>query len=208
MLTLQSPAPDRALLTLAELREAVGLDEADGSRDASLIRLGAAVADTIARTCGVAPAGNAIPTLRAETVTETLRLRFCRSSLLLSRLPVGTISSVSIDGVEADASTYEAEAASGLLHRLAGACRVEWNPGTVVVTYVGGWAVVPSDLSRAAAKLAKSFWAEQRRSDPSLRSREIPGVITETWWVGPSSDPAVPQDVRDLLADYMQYSIG
>lgn len=208
MLTVTTAATDLTLLTAAELREAVGLDAGDGSQDAALQRLGARVAATITRACGVAAAGAQAPTLRSETLSETFRLARARDCLVLSRRPVTAIASVTADGTALDADDYETEDGAGLLYRLSGDCRTDWCAAKVVVAYTAGWPVVPQDLALAASKLAAAVWAEGRRADPNLRSEEIPGVITQTWWVGPKDDPAIPGEVMDLLAPYINSVIG
>ena len=75
ILTVTTAATDRALLTTAELRDAVGAS----LNDPQLMTLGNRVAGAIARACGVAEAGTIPVTLRLETLTETFRPRgVCR----------------------------------------------------------------------------------------------------------------------------------
>lgn len=70
MLSIPSPNTDRSLLTRAQLRAAVGVE--DGSKDAALIDLGNYVAVVTAQACRVATAAGIPPTLRLETVVETI----------------------------------------------------------------------------------------------------------------------------------------
>lgn len=208
LLTVTTAATDLALLTAAELREAAGLDPADGSQDAALQRLGARVAATITRTCGVRAAGATPPTLRSEVLSEQFRPTSCLDCLILSRRPVTAIAAVTVDGTALAAAEYEADAEAGLLYRLSGDCRIDWRAYLITVAYTAGWATVPADLALAASKLVQTIAAEARRSDPNLRSEEIPGVISRTWWVGPKDDPAIPGEVLDLLAPYINPVIG
>ena len=100
MLSIPSPNSDRSLLTLAQLRAAVGVE--NGSKDAALIDLGNYVAVLIAQACRVATAGGIPPTLRLETVVETIVLGTRSEWLDLARCPVTTINSVIENGTEID----------------------------------------------------------------------------------------------------------
>ena len=86
MLSIPSPNTDRSLLTRAQLRAAVGVE--DGSKDAALIDLGNYVAVLIAQACRVATAAGIPPTLRLETIVETIVLGTCSEWLDLARRPV------------------------------------------------------------------------------------------------------------------------
>lgn len=206
-LSVVTAASDRTLLTIAELREAVGVS--DDSKDAQLEQLNARLSATIANACHVAPAGAVPPTLRRETLSETIRSYCSRDKLVLSRFPVALIASVTENGCAIDPDyDVELEPASGIVYRLSGDCRVCWPRGKVVFQYDAGWEVVPEDLRLAAAKLASVLWSEGAKSDPGLRKEEIPGVITREWWVGPSSDPVIPKEVMDLLQPYRNHWIG
>lgn len=208
ILTVTSSAEDRSLLTIAELRAAAGLPSGSGADDAALTVLGNRVASSIVTACRLIRAGATPPTLRLETLSETFRLTCNRPELVLARRPVTAVTSITENGTLLDSSAYEADAAAGLLYRLSSDTRICWPGVKIVAVYQAGWATVPSDLALAAAKLAKHFWAEGRRSDPNLRSEEIPGVISKTWWVGPKDDPAIPGEVLDLLAPYRNHVIG
>lgn len=198
LLTVASAASDLSLLTLAELRTAVG----DDASDAALESVGARVSAAIVRACGVVAAGAVPPTLRLETLSEQFRFISPRDTLILARRPVVEIISVTENDTTLTADDYEADAFDGLLRRLNRDYPCWWAGGKVAVSYRAGWESVPEDLKLAAGKLAAVFWSEGAKVDPGLRRESIPGVIDREWWVGPSDDPLIPREVMDLLEPY------
>lgn len=205
MLTVTTPAADRGLLSLAELRAATGVT--GSGQDADLRTLGQRVAAAITRFCRVPAAGATTPTLRAETLSETFRLSGPVDEIVLARRPVVSIVSVTLAGETLDPTAYESDAGAGLLYRLCGDARTCWPCGKIVVVYEAGFAVVPDDLRLAASKLATALWHEAGR-DPNLRSESIPGVLDRQFWVSPASDPLVSQEVQDLLAPHINHFVG
>jgi hypothetical protein len=95
-----------------------------------------------------------------------------------------------------------------MLRRLTDDNETVWPGCKIVVTYSAGWQTVPDDLKLAAVKLAAVLWSEGERIDPNLKRESIPGVIDREYWVAPSGDTLIPQEVLDLLAPYMNHYIG
>jgi hypothetical protein len=200
VLTIASPNTDRSLLTLAELRAAAGVS--DGSQDATLIPLGNYISASITKACKVAYAGVVPPTLRLETVTETIRYR-SRSSkadgIKLARRPVVEIMSVTEGGNNVAASSYELDAAASVLYRISGHCHIRWcHFGNIVVEYSAGYDIVPDDLKYAAIKFVRAEIAQGSR-DPLLKRIRIEGVSEREYWVDPTKDSIVPGEVMDIL---------
>ena len=197
MLSIPSPNTDRSLLTRAQLRAAVGVE--DGSKDAALIDLGNYVAVLIAQACRVATAGGIPPTLRLETVVETIVLGTPSEWLDLARRPVTTINSVIENGNEIDSIGYRLAGSAGRLQRRSGTMAALWPQDCdIVVTYSAGWATVPDDLARAAIKFVQAEWNQGSR-DPLLRRVRVEGVSEREYWVDPTKDSVVPADVMDIL---------
>jgi hypothetical protein len=163
ILTVTTAATDRALLTTAELRDAVGAS----LTDPQLETLGNRVAAAIARACGVAEGGTVPVTLRLETLTETFRARrLCRRHLMLSRRPVVAISSVMEDDTIVAASEYELDASAGLLNRLSSDKLADWPAvSKIVVVYRAGYETVPDDLA------PRGDLGDQQRSRPHAEAR-------------------------------------
>lgn len=195
MLTVTTAATDRSLLTLAELRSAV--NASDGSKDAALLQLETRVSSAITAACKVAADGAIPPTLRQESVTETFRLKNARLSIVLARKPVISLA-VTEDDVPLGATSYEMEAAAGMLRRLYGERHGCWRCGKIVVAYVAGWETVPEDLKLAAVKFIQAEWKQGSR-DPLLKRVHVEGVSEREYWVDPTKDSVVPAEVMDIL---------
>lgn len=194
MITITSQSSDRSLLTLGELRSAVG---ATGSaQDAKLQMLGNYVAAAITKACGVSSAAAAVPTLRLESLRETVRLDSRQNYLSLSRWPVVELTSVTENDVAVETGGYEAD--GRMLYRISGDTRICWPCGQIVVEYSAGYEIVPDDLKFAAIKFVQAEWAQGGR-DPLLRSESIPDVISREYWVDPTKESVIPAEVMDLL---------
>lgn len=139
-----------------------------------------------------------------ETVTEEFALTGGRyvDALGLSRIPVVALTSVVIDGTTLDASEYRLNASSGLLHRLCQGARSIWAGCKIVVTYSGGYELIgdlPRTIEQACLILVRQRMSARMR-DPMLKSLELPGVVTETYWVDTSGNGAdMPPDAAGLL---------
>lgn len=203
MLALVTPAADRNLLAIEDLRSAAGLDADDSSQDPALSKLGLRVSDLIAQECSVAPAGIAPPTLKQETVAQTFRLSCAVSMLLLARRFVASVTSVAVNGEAVDASAFELDAGAGLLRRVCNGRFGLWQPATIVVTYVAGFQAVPNDLALAAATAVQEQWSAVNR-DPLLKRDRVEGVGEQEFWVGGigAKESAFSSTVQAMLDPY------
>lgn len=197
-----TPNTDRTLLTQSEAHEAIGDNSADVTN--LILRVSAA----LTRACNVRASAATPPTLRSEPVRDTFRLKCWTDRLVLSRRPVTTMTSVVEDDTTLSPADYELDAASGVLHRLSGDVYARWLARKIVVSYTAGWVTVPDELKLAAMKLAGVFYSEGQRVDPSIKREITPDVREVEYWVSPSSDSALPQDVLDLIAPYRNIVVG
>lgn len=203
-------ATDLSLLTLAEMRAAVG--QTNNNLDSDVKRVGSRVAGSITAACKIAADGATPPTLRLETVQDTFRLNKWwnrrdhggpNERLILSRRPIVAINSVVEAGVTLTQGVdFEVRAAEGFLDRLFMDEPSHWARDKIVVNYDAGWAIVPDDLKRAAEDLMMIYWSEGSK-DPLLRSVNVPGVLERQYWIGARTDPAIPQSVIDKLGPYI-----
>lgn len=199
---------------MAEIRLATG--KATGYVT-ELNALNSRVSSTIARVCKVVASGVTVPTLRQETLTETIRdginsipffaTRQMRTQIVLSRRPMGSVTSIVENDVTLTADEYEYDANSGLVLRLQDDNICTWSRGKITVVYVAGWAVVPDDLKLAASKLASLFWTESTR-DANLKRVKVEGISEREYWVPPTTDPLIPNEVMSLLGPYTNYFVG
>jgi hypothetical protein len=195
ILTVITAATDRALLTTAELRDAVGAS----LTDPQLMTLGNRVAAAIARACGVAEGGTVPVTLRLETLSETFRTRDCRRRLMLSRRPVVSITSVTEGGTAVAVSDYEFDGPAGLLTRFSAGDLTDWpSCSRIVVVYSAGYESVPDDLKDIASRLAAT-WAINKGRDLTLKRDRIDGVGEQEYWVDPDADSVLPDDIMAAL---------
>lgn len=210
MLTLITPAADTGLLSVAELRAAVGLAAGDSSRDADLTTLGAQVAGMIAGFCRVTRAGTAPATLRAETLEQVWRLPSPVAPLILARRFVASIVSASIAGTAIGSSLLELDSGAGLLHRLdSGDRRCAWPcEDKIVVRYVAGFATVPDELKSCAIDLVRMMDSVSGR-DPLLRAQQWDGIGREEYQItsGMVMDGGIPKDIADRLSPFVSVSV-
>lgn len=204
MLTITTAATDTSLLTIAELRAAAGAT--DASHDTELQTVGDRVSATIARLCFVRDVPPTPPTLREETLTQVFRQYYGAEELTLARRPVTSITSVVIDEETVDATDYELDVASGLLYRLSDDYRTIWTGSKATIVFVCGWSTVPHDLKLAASKMVTDIYATASR-DPNLKRHRIEDVGEREYWVSPTSDPLVSQEVADLLTPYKNWRL-
>ncbi|GLK86682.1 hypothetical protein [Ancylobacter defluvii] len=204
MIAISTPAADRGLLTIEQLREAAGVPQSDTSQDTKLEKLGLQVADLICRECGIAGDGIRPPTLRKETVVETFRLNHCRPMLVLSRRFVPNVIAVVLRGEALESSDHEVDAEGGILKRIMAGMEISWPMGTVAVTYEAGFDEVPTDLALAAMSAVREQLSSTDR-DPLLKRERVEGVSELEYWVGgfgTSTGSAFSSTVQAMLDPY------
>ncbi len=118
--------------------------------------------------------------------------------IVLSKVPVISVTSVAENGVTMTATQYSVLPGSGVLRRLSGTYTESvWLSGAdnIAVTYVAGYADVPDDVTHAALLLVKHMWTTQRTTSlVSRRGGEDAGSAAAIWtW---------PMTVRQLLDPY------
>lgn len=201
---ITTPATDRTLLTIDELRFLAGVS--NGARDLELRNLETRIAASIMSECNIAIGSGAEPTLRRETLTETIYAPMDGEFLILSRRHSVSVSSLTLDGSIISASGYVVDPEKGVLLRLEGTYPCYWSGQIAVVLYDAGFATVPGDLKQAAMDYFRGSLAEAGR-DPFVKSetKDVPGVGSRTreFWVGnipgQSSDGPVPAIVAEQL---------
>lgn len=204
MFTVSDVATDRNLLTLAELRDAQQ-DFGGTWDDARLLSIGLEISDAIAQACRVPIDGVIPPTLRGETIVDTMRLCRATETLIMTRRFVDTASSVSVNGVALDAAEYEIDKAAGLARRLSSSGHyICWPSGIIVVTYTAGFETVPNGLKDAAKLELVARWSLSDR-DPSVKRDRTQG-LGETEYFPSDSDetgsPLISPEARAKIAPY------
>lgn len=153
-----------------------------------------------------------------ETVSETFRAEGyeCVDKLILNRAPVVTVTSVTVDDVALTSSEYEKDEKAGLLHRLdTSGYPMPWEfCKSVVVAYSGGF-IMPGEsnetlepaIEAGAVALVRALYFARRR-DPLVKSVDIPGVISEQYWIGSMGDVgSLPPDVEAMIAPFRRVRV-
>lgn len=205
IVTVASPASDTALTTLARVKLELGIPTGTTSSDEILQNKIDEASDDIEAALGFR--------LVRETAVETFwheQYDGAPEKLVLDRTPVASIASVVVDGGAIDASTYRVDPNTGELFALCNGYPSVWVfCRSVVVTYGGGYILppasnrtLPKGIEGACVALVSSFWAARGR-DPTLRSEEIPDLISATYWVGAvGEDGELPPDIVAKLAPF------
>lgn len=200
MIQIGSPAANRALLSLEEIRAAVG--DASTDNDADLVDLSLQVSDLICDLCGVQGDGVNPATILQEDIVEIIRLSVSRAALTLTRRFVSAVDSVEIDGVAIDDEEYEIDAASGVLRYLnASGGYSAWPAGKIEIAYTAGFSTAPNPLKMAAKVIAREAWTSEGR-DPLLRAETHDGYGTFQYFRPTVLDKSVSQAVIDMIAPY------
>lgn len=202
ILTITSAASTHDLTVIATAKLELGLS--DASQDDELQRLITEASDQIAAYCNTVFA--------KQSYSEVFRRVRCRDRLLLSRTPVDTITSVTVDGSALEAAEYEVDAESGILYRLESDDRYVWSGDKITVAYSAGYTLLtdlPYTVERACLDLVKRRYYAKTR-DPSLRSLDIPDVGREDYWGGASLEiiGGLPADIARSLDAFRAYSFG
>lgn len=202
--TVSEAAASIDLTTLATVKAELGIT--NGTSDADLARFITQMSHAAATYCN--------RVFAKETVVDYFRPQNeCRSTdkLLLSRFPVGTITSVVEDGTTLDAADYEVDPTTGFLWRLSDDERTSWALAKIVATYAGGYELLdelPNDVERAVIVMVKQAWFAKSQ-DPMAKAEEVPGVYRIERWVGtaPGEIGAIPAEAEALLDPYRIFPI-
>lgn len=198
---------DRGLTDLSTLKDDLGISgtSEDSYLERQIDRASALVCDYL----GVAPAADGSVTLGLETLVQTFRDVRGEETLLLARIPVGTISGIVLDDEALTDSDWEVDAATGILRRVSEEVSIGWIASeTIVVTYTGGWVLpgnshrdLPYPIEEATIALIKGSRAARLR-DPMVKERDVPGVLRQSFWVGGIAGAVIPPDIAARLDPY------
>lgn len=138
----------------------------------------------------------------AETVSETFRLDDGARSLLLTRRPIISVTSITEDGVALAGSDWEADLDAGILFRLGSDAQTDWSASKVTIVYQAGYNSYPKDLQDAALRLVRMARASRSR-DPTIKSETVEGVGQTVYWISGSANfGSMPPDVTGILDQY------
>lgn len=189
MLTVLTPATNRRLTTVANLRLDLGLAAAPNPTDSSLERYIDQASSAIELYC------NRI--FARETLRETFPCSTGEEWIMLARFPIYTLTSLSDDAVISDPATYQVVTDSGFVYHLNDEGeRTLWGYGAISVDFIAGYAL-PGDPDYSMAPLGSRLPAIIERAvtmevaalrngsnltrDPALKSHTVEGIGSKTW---------------------------
>ena len=207
MIQIITPATNRMLTTLDAVyaRGVVDEDTADDNAVEAMIRSASAAVE---RYCG--------RVFARETVKETFRV--CSAQVLqLSRLPVTSVTSVTMAGDTIDSDDYEFDSETGAIYKLYGDYPAVWA-GKIEITYVGGYilptdindsaATLPADVEEAVISMVGSVYASQSTATTgAVRAEEVDGLGRIEYATSTASQSAMSFLVGDVQETLRHYRI-
>src|ERR1043165_9528077 len=221
LLQIITPPVSSALTTLKTAKD--DLNQADSYADDSYItKLIDRASSAVSAYCG--------RTLGKRTVSETCRISGQMSNtylqavgafgtpllnnaykpLVLSQLPVVSITSVTERTTTLSSSDYEYDAESGMIWRLYAGLRSAWVNPVTTVTYVGGYTLpndgtstLPAVIEEVTLSLTRGAYFA-RGGDPKLMMEIVEGVGRNTYQQTASmSGMQIDENSASLLARYV-----
>lgn len=129
-----------------------------------------------------------------------------RKGLKLSRRPVQTIVSVTVDGTVLQAEQYLLAKDDGLLVMLGDSgLPIYWNCLKVVVEFTAGFPAIPADVQDAVSRLVSNR-IDVTDASYGIKSRYIDGVERVEYFE-PSTFSVVDVDVQAAISKYRCFSV-
>jgi hypothetical protein len=202
--TVTTPAIDRALVTLDDLREQLRVNPNDTANNAWWTKIIDRTSRQAERFCDrIFPQQSYLDTFRGNFSADI------GEPLILSQAPVDPATiSVVVDGTALDpVNDIALDPLAGLVYRTSDPQR--WTSETsLTVAYTGGFDVIPDDVQQAVLDLC-TMDNSGRGRDPMLRASETPGLGRQEYWVGGMPGGAtIPQDIAGLLNPYRRGLLG
>lgn len=201
-LVVTTAATSTDLTVLATVKEELGIAPQDNTNDAVLQKAIRRASGIVTEYCG--------QKFAQETVTETFWPEYSRggcslqmTSLLLTRRPIVSITSLTIDGTEKSSSEYRFNSASGEVAAISSSGYPSfWGiaQGAVVV-YTAGYALLdnlPDGIEDAVLTLIRLAWFDKGR-DPRVKGESAPNIASFDYWVGEIGKSGMPPEVVSRL---------
>lgn len=210
IINVTSPSSYQYLTTLDRVKQELSIT--DSGSDAILTsKISEASSDIFAR----------IWPRPAETVTETFYPEpgkpVSRAQLILSRWPLVSVTTVTVDDEVIDSDCYRIDAEAGMLLYLADdGYRSCWTfSKSAEIVYVGGYTMpgevaqptLPPALESACVELVSSYWFARGR-DSLVRQETVDGAGSTTYWIGAVGESgSLPPSVESKIAPYKRMVI-
>jgi hypothetical protein len=192
--TIVTPATDRDLVTLADVREQLQFKSNDTAQDAWLAKQITRTSQQAEKYC------NRIFAQQTYQDTFGISNGDPGTPLMLGQAPIN-VTLVTVDGSDLDATASIADVEPGLLYSTVEP-RSWISKSSIIVQYGAGFAEIPDDVQQAVIHLVVMAYRGRTR-DPMLRMRETPGLGREMYWIGAApGEQILPSDIASLLNPY------
>jgi len=201
--TVVTPATERNLVTLDDLREQLRVRPGDVANDAWLTKVIARCSLAAERYCNrIFALQDYLDTFLAGTTGAA------GEPLILSQAPVDPTSlETTLDGTILDPAGYALQPVVGHLWRMGDATYWVSTSG-LSVAYTAGFAEIPPDVQQAVLDLCTAENAGRGR-DPMLRATETATTGRSEYWVGGiPGGGLLPADIASLLNPYRRGMVG
>ena len=198
-----TPADSYDLTTVAAVKSELGVP--DNSGDDFLATAITQVSSAIIGYCN--------RVFAQEAVQETFWMNNAKAEMLcLSRYPISSVSSITVDGTALDLSLLDYDSLTGFAFLIDSSGNpTTWQAMKIVVSYTGGYPAggVPYQVERACIDVVKARHFSRTR-DPLVKSENIAGVLQTDYWVGQIGEQigGIPTDIAGSLDAFRQYSVG
>lgn len=210
IISVTSPSSYQNLTTLDRVKQELSITDT-GSDAILTAKISEASSDIFAR----------IWPRPRETVTETFYPEpgqsVSRAQLMLSRWPLVSVTTATIDGDVVVSDNYRIDAEAGMLLYLENdGYRGCWTfSKSAEIIYVGGYTMpgevaqptLPPALQAACVELVSSYWFARGR-DSLVRQETVDGAGSTTYWIGAVGESgSLPPSVESKIAPYKRMVI-
>jgi hypothetical protein len=197
-------ASERGLITLDQAKIVLGIDAADTTHDAEITLMIASISAGISTYCDRLFVVQTYRDQYRNASADKLRARQYPIALATGGDP--ELFTVTIDGAVITPDQYDLDVTNGWLYPIAG----WWSGVLIVLDYKAGYNPIPADVQAAANEWLTMRWAA-KGYDPTLRSEEIPDLISVAYQQQPASGSdgalALPQSVAGWLEGFRYWSV-
>jgi hypothetical protein len=199
-----------ALSTVADVKESLGIDAGDTSKDNLIIRKINQATLFIENYCSLSRDHH----FKSTTYTNEQYDGVSKNTIVLKMRPIITLSSfqgrsaVTSDGsfTDIESELYFTDLSAGVLELLFNTTN-SWN--MYQVTYTAGYATIPSDLAEACVTLA-CYYVENSASGTAVKKKQEGSRSIEYFQASANSNDSLVDQLGldDLLSRYVQYNIS
>jgi hypothetical protein len=194
-----TPAKSKALITIAQAKDALSIPADDTTNDSAIGQLIAQISAAIEHYCDRV---FAVQTYRDQITYPCLSYG---EPLRIRQFPIRTDDSgealltLKVDGNVVDPSTYDLDIDFGRVYFITNG----WAGARAVVDYTAGFDPIPPDVQAAATTWLFGGWMSRGR-DPSVKSEAIFDVMTVVYQDTPTGagEAGPPEQVCGLLTPY------